>query len=295
MRRRPRAGGVPLPDLSGKTVLVTGANAGIGKETARGLARRGARVVMASRSLERGEAARKDLAREMPEERLEVMRLDLASLADVRRFARDFRSRHVRLDVLVNNAGIHTAHRNVTSEGFETTFVTNHLGPFLLTHELLPVLKVSAPARVVNVASEAHRLGRIHFDDLQLARRWSGIAAYCQSKLANVMFTMELARRLEGTGVTTNAVHPGSVRSNWARGPESGVLRAAVSLASPFLVSVAKGAENSLFAAASPDLEGVSGQYFVRRRERAPSARARDVAAQRRLWAESARLAGVPA
>jgi NAD(P)-dependent dehydrogenase (short-subunit alcohol dehydrogenase family) len=280
-------------DLTGKTVLVTGANAGIGRETARGLARMGAHVVMASRSLERGEAARKDIARDVPLERLEVMRLDLALLADVRRFARDFRSRHARLDVLVNNAGIHTAHRQVTSEGFESTFVTNHLGHFVLTHELLPLLKASAPARVVNVASEAHRLGRMHFDDLQLARRWSGVAAYTQSKLANILFTYDLARRLEGTGVTANAVHPGSVRSNWARGPESGVLRTVVALATPFLVSVEKGAENSIFAASSPDLDGVSGRYLVRKRERAPSHHARNVESQKRLWDESARLAGI--
>ena len=282
-------------DLSGKVVLVTGANAGIGRETVRGLARMGAHVVMASRSLERGEAAKADLAREIPPERLEVMRLDLALLADVRRFARDFRSRHARLDVLVNNAGIHTAHRQVTSEGFESTFVTNHLGHFLLTHELRPLLEASAPARVVNVASEAHRFGRMRFDDLQLARRWSGVAAYCQSKLANVLFTAELARRLAGTGVTANAVHPGSVRSNWARGPESGVLRVAVGLATPFLVTVQKGAENSVYAASSPDLDGASGLYLVRKREWTPSRRARNEEDQARLWAESARLAGVKA
>jgi NAD(P)-dependent dehydrogenase (short-subunit alcohol dehydrogenase family) len=280
-------------DLAGKTVLVTGANAGIGRETARGLARLGAHVVLASRSLERGEAARKDVARDVPGDRLEVMRLDLALLADVRRFARDFRSRHARLDVLVNNAGIHTAHRQVTSEGFESTFVTNHLGHFLLTHELLPLLKAAAPARVVNVASEAHRGGRIRFGDLQMERRWSGVAAYCQSKLANVMFTAELARRLDGTGVTANAVHPGSVRSNWARGPESGFLRTVVGLATPFLLTVEKGAENPIFAASSPDLDGVSGKYLVRKRERAPSRRAQDVEAQKRLWDESARLAGL--
>ena len=281
------------PDLTGKIALVTGANAGIGKETARGLARMGAHVVMASRSLERGEAARADLARDAPPDRLEVMRLDLALLADVRRFARDLRSRHARLDLLVNNAGIHTAHRQVTSEGFEQTFVTNHLGHFLLTRELLPLLQAAPAARVVNVASEAHRGGRIHFDDLQLARRWSGVAAYCQSKLANIMFTAELARRLEGTPITTNAVHPGSVRSNWARGPESGALRLAVALASPFLVSVEKGAENSLFAAIAPQLDRVTGRYLVRKRERAPSRRARDADDQKRLWAESERLAGI--
>lgn len=284
------------PDLSGKIALVTGANSGVGKETARGLAQRGAHVVMAVRSLERGEAAKADLRKDpllAGRDPFEVMRLDVASLADVRRFARDFRSRHERLHVLVNNAGIHTAHRDVTNEGFETTFVTNHLGPFLLTHELLPILKASATARVVTVASEAHRLGRMHWDDLQLSRRWSGVAAYCQSKLANILFAFELARRLEGSGVTSNAVHPGSVRTNWARGPESGLLNTVVTLATPFLISPAKGARTPLHAATAPGLAGVTGRYFVRRKEATPSARARDVEAQRRLWEIGEKLAHV--
>ena len=287
----------PLPDLTGRVALVTGANSGVGKETARGLGRRGAHVVMGCRSLERGGAAKADLTKDgtIPAGRLEVMRLDVASLADVRRFARDFRSRHGRLHVLVNNAGIHTAHRETTHEGFERTFVTNHLGHFLLAHELLPLLKAAAPARVVNVASEAHRLGRMHWDDLQFARRWNGVSAYCQSKLANILFTFELARRLEGTGVTANAVHPGSVRTNWARGPESGVLKTVVGLATPFLISPAKGAENSLMAATSPTLEGVTGRYFVRKKESRPKREARDPDAQRRLWEESEKMTGIPA
>lgn len=283
------------PDLHGRIALVTGANSGVGKETARGLATLGAHVVMGCRSLERGEAAKAELAKDglIPPERLEVMRLDVSSMVDVRRFARDYRSRHDRLHVLVNNAGIHTAHRNVTHEGFETTFATNHLGHFLLTNELLPLLKKSAPVRVVTVASEAHRLGRMHWDDLQLARRWSGVTAYCQSKLANILFASELARRLDGTAVTSNAVHPGSVRTNWARGPESGVLARVVSLATPFLVSPRKGAENPLMAATAPELEGVTGRYFVRRKESRPIREARDPEAQRRLWELSETMVGL--
>lgn len=280
----------PALPLAGKTILVTGANGGIGKETTRGLARLGAHVVMGCRSVERGEAAREELAREVPADRLEVMRLDVSLAADARRFARDFRARHRRLDALVNNAGIHTARREVTEEGVERTFATNHLGPFVLTNELLPLLRASAPARVVTVASEAHRFGGMRWDDLQFAGRWSGVLAYCQSKLANVLFAFELARRLDGTGVTSNALHPGSVRSNWARGPESGLLRLAVGAATPFLVSVEKGAQNSIHVASAPDLASVTGRYFLRKRPRNPSRQARDPEAQRRLWEATERL-----
>lgn len=282
-RRPPR-----VPDLSGKTLIVTGATSGIGRETARELAAMGARVTLAVRDEAKGRA----VAATMPGE-VEVLRLDLADLASVRGFARAFRAAHDRLDVLVNNAGLHTAQRVVTKDGHELTFQTNHLGPFLLTLELLDLLKASAPARVVNVASDAHRGGRLDFDDLMGERRWSGLKAYAQSKLANVEFTYELARRLRGAGVTANAVAPGSVRTGWARGEESGVFRFGVALASPFLLSPERGARTSVWAASAPELEGVTGQY-LRRRKVARSApwsyREKDWL---RLWAESERLVGL--
>ena len=284
--------------MQGKVVLVTGASRGVGLETARGLARAGARVVMAVRSVERGERAREDVLRSEPGARVEVARLDVSDLDDVRRFARAFRASHDRLDVLVNNAGIHTARRVLTPQGFEATFATNHLGHFLLTRELLDLLRRSAPSRVVNVASEAHRFaGGLRLDDLMTEREggpeggtvW-GLHAYARSKLANILFTRELARRLEGTGVSAFAVHPGSVRTGWARGEASGVFRFGVALASPFLLSPEKGARTSLHAATEPGLERLSGSYFVRGRVAGGSAASRDPEAARRLWEESERL-----
>lgn len=270
-----------------KTAIVTGASSGVGLETARGLVARGYHVVLAVRDESRGAAAAREIGGG------EVMRLDLADLDSVRAFAAAFLARHERLDVLVNNAGIHTAHRTTTPQGHETTFATNHLGHFVLARLLLDRLKASAPARVVTVASEAHRFGTMDFDDLMGERRWSGLLAYARSKLANVMFSHALARRLEGTGVTSNAVHPGSVRTQWARREESGAFRFIVALASPFLLSPEKGARTSLRVATDPALERVSGEYFVREKAAKSSALSRDVDAQERLWRESERLTGL--
>lgn len=275
------------PDLSGRNVIVTGATSGIGLVTARELAAMGARVTLAVRDVDKGRAAAAQMKGEVG-----VLRLDLADLADVRRFARDHRAAHAALHVLVNNAGIHTANRVLTRDGHESTFQTNHLGHFLLTLELLDLLKAGAPARVVNVASDAHFFGRLDFDDLMGERRWSGWKAYAQSKLANVAFTYELARRLQGTRVTANAVAPGSVKTGWARGEESGAFRHVVGLASPFLLTPEKGARTSVWAASAPDLESTTGQYLRRSRiaRSAPwSYREED---WRRLWEESENLAG---
>lgn len=244
----------------------------------------GAHVTLAVRNTSKGEEAKADILASVPDARLSVAKLDLASLSDVARFARAFMDGHDRLDILVNNAGLHTARRQVTEDGFELTFQTNHLGHFLLTRILEDLLRASAPARVLTVASEAHRAGRVHWDDLQFAGSWSGVAAYSQSKLANILFSNELARRLEGSGVTSNAVHPGSVRTRWARGEDSGLLRLVVAVASPFLISPEKGARTSVHVAASPDLAGVTGAYFVRRREARPARAGRSVADAVRLW-----------
>jgi NAD(P)-dependent dehydrogenase (short-subunit alcohol dehydrogenase family) len=276
--------------MSGKTVLVTGANRGVGLETARALAARGARVVLAVRSVERGEAARRDILRTTPHARLDVMRLDLADLRDVQRFADELRTSSDRLDVLVNNAGFHTSERALTPQGYESTFAASHLGHFLLTRELLPLLEASAPSRAVTVASEAHRGGTIAFDDLMGERRWSGIRAYTQAKLANVLFAKELARRVEGSGVVSHAVHPGSVRTGWARGEESGAFRFVVALASPFLLSPEKGARTTVHVASSEEAGRVNGEYWVRSRVATPSREARDSEVARRLWSESEEL-----
>ncbi|HEX2022102.1 MAG TPA: SDR family oxidoreductase, partial [Candidatus Thermoplasmatota archaeon] len=242
--------------------VVTGANSGIGLEVARGLARRGLLVVMGVRDVAKGEAARAGVLRDVPDAAIEVERLDLFDYASVRRFARAVQERHPAIRVLVDNAGLHTARRETNAQGHERTFATNHLGHFLLTHELLPALRAAGGARVVVVASEAHRFGRIRFHDLMRARRWSGIFAYNQSKLANVMFAFALARRLEGTGATANAVHPGSVRTGWARGRDSGFFRYAAFVAGPFLIGPERGARTPLRVATDPALAGVTGRYF---------------------------------
>lgn len=279
-----------LPRLDGKLVLVTGANSGIGFETARALAKLGAGVVLGVRDPAKGEEARRAILREAPNARVEVERLDLADLDDVRRFAAAFRAKHPRLDVLVNNAGIHTARFARSPQGFESTFATNHLGPFLLTNELRPTLEAAAPSRVVTVASQAHLGARVDWDDLDLQKDFSGFRAYANSKLFNIWFARELARRLEGTRVTSNVLHPGSVRTRWARGESSGLFRFGVALASPFLLSPEKGARTPLFLAASPEVEGKSGGYYVRRKLAQPSPLARDDAQATRLWETSERL-----
>ena len=274
-----------MTDMEGKVCIVTGATSGVGRETARGLARMGATVVLAVRDAQRGDATRRDISATSGNADVHVLPLDLARLDSVRAFPKAFSARFDRLDVLVNNAGIHTARRELTPDGFELTLATNHIGHFLLTDLLRDVLVRSAPARIVNVASEAHRFSPgFRFADPMSEKHWSGLLAYTQSKLANIMFTFALARRLEGTGVTANAVHPGSVRSGWARGEESGVFRYAAKLATPFLISPEKGARTSLMAATSPEARARSGAYLVRGKISVPSRAARDVEAQERLW-----------
>ncbi len=193
----------------------------------------------------------------------------------------------------MNNAGIYTAKRRITEDGLESTFATNHVGHFLLTNLLLDRLKASAPSRIVNVSSQASRMGRMRFDDLNMSR-WSGWRAYAQSKLANILFTKELARRLEGTGVTANALHPGTVRSNFAL-DEGGAMRIGVLLARPFLISPAQGADTVVYLAASPEVDGVSGEYFYKRRPIRPNPRADDPATAKRLWGVSETLSGLAA
>jgi NAD(P)-dependent dehydrogenase (short-subunit alcohol dehydrogenase family) len=281
--------------VEGKVCVVTGANTGIGLETARALARLGATVVMTARSRPRGEAALADVRASAPGAKVELLELDLASLAKVRAAAAELLARHARIHVLVNNAGLVLSERRETEDGFESTFGVNHLGPFLFTSLLLERLKASAPARVVNVSSRAHTRARgLDFDDLDRRRRsYSSLAAYADSKLANILFTIELARRLEGTGVTANSLHPGVVATGFgADGDTRGVFRYLLAMGRPFLMSPVKGAATSIYLASSPEVEGVSGRYFARCREARTTAAARDAAAARRLWEESERLTG---
>jgi NAD(P)-dependent dehydrogenase (short-subunit alcohol dehydrogenase family) len=275
--------------MQGKVCIVTGANTGIGKETARGLALAGATVILACRDVAKAEAARVDIQRTTRRNDVVVMPLDLGDMESIRSFARAFHERYQRLDVLVNNAGVHTRERRLTKDGFESTFGVNHLGTALLTLELLDLLKRSAPSRVVVVSSDLHYRGKMAWDDLQQERRsFAGIAAYNQSKLANVLFTKALARRLAGTGVTVNALHPGVVATELTRAYPSALIK----LWHLFLISPERGAECTLHVATSPDVADVTGEYFEKSRVKPAAREARDEAAQEKLWKLTMELIG---
>ena len=281
----------PLKDsMRGRVCLVTGATSGIGKVAALELARRGARVLVVSRDQARGEATVAELKVQSASLSIDLLIADLSSQASFHELARDVRSRYDRLHVLVNNAGALYTRRRVTVDGIEATFALNHLAYFLLTELLLPLLKASTPARIVNVASDAHRPGRIRFDDLQGEPRYSGGRAYCQSKLANVLYTYELARRLEGSGVTANALHPGAVATAFWRDVRP-PFRWALPVAQLFMISPERGAETLVHLATSPAVEGVSGKYFVKCAETRSSPASYDTETAGRLWRVSAEMA----
>lgn len=278
--------------MEGTIVLITGGNSGIGRAAAVELARRGARVVLTARDPERGREALEAIRAEGGG-RVECMPLDLSRLGSIVELAEAFTSRYARLDVLINNAGAVLSDRRLTEDGFETTFQANYLGHYLLTRRLVEPLRAAAPARVVHVSSMVHRVARgLDFDDLHGERRYVGFLAYCRSKLANILFSNELARYLESDGVTSNALHPGTIASGFARDGDTRLLSLGARLASPFFGSPARGAELPVRLATDPTLAAVTGAYFERGRPRAPSAAARDREAARRLWAVSETLCG---
>jgi NAD(P)-dependent dehydrogenase (short-subunit alcohol dehydrogenase family) len=279
--------------MAGKVAIVTGANTGIGMETAVGLASQGVRVVITSRNAARGAEAVDDIRERTGSTAVDTMALDLASFASIHRFATDYLDRFDRLDVLVNNAGLVQRRRTETAEGFETTFGVNHLGHFLLTTLLLDRIQASTPARIVVVASDAHRQARrgLDFDDLQSQRSYRPFAVYAKSKLANIYFARELARRLESRGVTANSLHPGFVGSRFARDGDTGMLgNIVMTVARPLALSPEAGARTSVWLATSPDVEGVTGGYFAKCAPSEPTAIAQDDEAARRLWAVSEEL-----
>jgi NAD(P)-dependent dehydrogenase (short-subunit alcohol dehydrogenase family) len=277
--------------LMGKVCLVTGATGGIGLVTARELARGGAVVVGVGRSPERAKAAAAQLRQQTGNAAVEYLVADLSAQAEIRRLAEAFRQRYDRLDVLVNNAGAMFLRREETVDGLERTFALNHLAYFLLTHRLLPVLRASAPARIVNVASAAHVGARLDFDDLQSRRGYRGFRAYGRSKLANVLFTYELARRLAGTGVTANALHPGFVGTGFGQ-QTAGRLAPLWRVVQLFALSPEHGAQTSIYLAGSPAVEGVTGQYFVKQQPVRSSPASYDEAVARHLWEVSLQLTG---
>ena len=279
--------------MENKIILITGANSGIGKATATALAEMGAHVVMMSRDLVKGENARQEVIRVSKNNQVDLMQCDLASMASIRKFASLFLAKYPRLDVLINNAGIFTDKRMETADGFEYQIGVNHLGHFLLTQLLLNLLKKSSPARIINVSSGAHFGGKIDFNDLHLKSKYSSWKSYAQSKLANVLFTYELAHRLSGTGITVNCLHPGFVNTRFAFNRESEKPNWMMKLMKPFTIQPAQGAETSVYLAASPEVEGVTGKYFAKRKEKASSRASYDLVVAEKLWNLSMVLCGM--
>jgi NAD(P)-dependent dehydrogenase (short-subunit alcohol dehydrogenase family) len=278
--------------MAGRTVLVTGGTGGIGRATAVGLAAMGANVAIVGRDRERTEDAAREI-REAGGGQVAAFVADLSVQAEVRRLADEVLGALPRIDVLVNNVGGYWDTRHVTADGLERTFALNHLAPFLLTNLLLDRLRVSAPSRVVTVSSGAHTMGRIDFDDLGGERSYSGMRAYSQSKLANVLFTYALARRLDPGSVTANALHPGMVRTGFGAEDAGALQRLFTPLMRPFMKSPAQGAATSIHLASSPELEGVTGCYFAGGRRKRSSGRTYDEATAERLWQVSAGLVGL--
>ena len=279
--------------MKGKVVLVTGATAGIGEVTARELARMGARVVGVGRDPHKCAGVSASIKAASGNDDVEFLVADLSSLAQVRRLAEEFKSKYARLDVLVNNAGGYFNARQESADGIELTMALNHLNYFVLAHLLLDLLKSSAPARIVNVSSDAHRNGRIDFDDVEMSSGYNGWRMYSQSKLANVLFTYELARRLDGSGVTVNALHPGFVATNFGHN-NGGMMGAVLKLFQRMAAkSPEQGAQTSLHLAASPEVEGVTGKYFADQKQVQSTTASYDEAAAKRLWAWSEEKTGI--
>jgi NAD(P)-dependent dehydrogenase (short-subunit alcohol dehydrogenase family) len=276
--------------IARKTVLVTGATSGIGLEASVKLASMGAELVLVARDRARGEAAVAAVKQRSGANAIALMMCDFASMSQIRALAADVLATCPKLHVLVNNAGSISQTRELTADGIERTFAVNHLGPFLLTNLLLGRLISSAPARVITVSSAAHRGADMPFDNLQFEHGGYGLMrAYGRSKLANVLFTRELDRRLAGTGVTANCLHPGAVATNiWSHAP--GYLRPLLAIARLFMLSAEKGGDRILFLAASPDVDAQSGGYYERNQKVSPSVVARDAAVASELWARSASL-----
>lgn len=289
---QPMAGSGPM---SGKTVLITGGTGGIGRATAIRLASMGAKVGITGRDIGRAQRAAAEIASESGHGAVDIFAADMSSQSEVRRLAGQILAAYPRLDVLINNVGGFWSHRHVTADGLERTFALNHLAPFLLTSLLLDRLIASAPARIVTVASGAQSMGKIDFDDLMGKRKYSGQQAYNQSKLANVMFTYELARRLEGSGVTATVLHPGMTSTGFSSEDPSRVFAPLVAVMRPFMRKPAKGAETPIYLASSPEAAGITGTYFANRAARKSNKASYDRATTARLWDVSAGLVGLDA
>lgn len=282
--------------LDGKTVLITGANTGIGKETAVDLARRGARVILACRDMDRANKAAAEVRKRSGNGNVIVKKLDLASLQSVRTFAKDILANEERLDILINNAGVMSCPKWQTEDGFEMQFGVNHLGHFLLTNCVLDLLKKSSPSRIVNVSSLAHEKGQIHFDDINQDKDYKPWRSYSQSKLANVLFTRELAKRLQGTGVTTYSLHPGVIRTELGRHfwPTIPLWKKIVFTPCMFLIkSPTEGAQTTIYCAVEESLQDQSGLYYSDCAPKTAAPQGLDDEAAKKLWDLSASMVGL--
>jgi NAD(P)-dependent dehydrogenase (short-subunit alcohol dehydrogenase family) len=278
--------------MGGKVILITGGTSGIGKAAATALAGMGATVVITGRNEERGKRALQEIREESGNDGVELILADLTVQDEVRRLAEELRERHNQLEVLVNNAGLVLSERTETPDGIETQLAINHLAPFLLTNLLLDLLKESAPSRIVTVSSDAHRWAKIDLDDLQSRKRYRGMQVYGKTKLANIMFTYELAERLEGTGVTANCMHPGGVNTNFGNN-QGGPMNLLFRLFKPFMRSPEQGADTLIYLASSPAVEGMTGKYLADRKVKAASDAAYDETTRKRLWEASEELTGL--
>lgn len=276
-------------DIKDKICIITGATSGIGRETAKELAKKGAILVLPIRDSLKGDILKDEILEQVPDAQLDFMHCDLASFASIREFATAFKKKYNNLHVLINNAGIWETKKNLTSDGIEKNFAVNHLAPFLLTNLLLDTIKASAPSRIVNVASDAHKQGKINFSDLEFEKKYSTLGSYAQSKLANILFTKKLSQKLKGTGVTTNCLHPGVVSTNlFDKMPK--LLMGAMNL---FMISPQKGAQTTLFLATSPQVEHVSGEYFAKSKSKKPAPQALRQDTADKLWEISEKYVGI--
>lgn len=279
--------------MKGKVVIVTGANSGMGLATTVDLARRGATVIMACRSRERGQAALAEAQRQSGSQRIELLLCDLGSLDSIRNFAEEFTAKYPVLDILINNAGVVTVKRQLTVDGFEMDLGVNHLGHFLLTNLLLESLKRAEQGRIVVVASGAYKIGAMHYKDPTLSRGYNPAKAYARSKLANILFAKELAVRLKDTNVTVNSLHPGAVGTNIGVNRETGFGRSVLKLLSLFFLTPEQGADTAIYLATEPELNEVTGQYYYRRKMKELTARAKDTQEAKRLWQWSLEQVGL--
>lgn len=279
-----------MANLDGKICIVTGANSGVGKITALELAKMGAEVIMVCRNQKKGEEALADILLKSKSNKVKLMLCDFSSQKSIRAFVEEFKSQYNKLHILVNNAGLIIPERKLTEDGIESTFAINHLGYFLTTNLLLDLLKDSAPSRIVNVSSEGHKIGHINFNDINYENnKYKSMNVYCDSKLANILFTKELAKKLKGTNVTANCLHPGVVNTNFASdySEKFGFIS---KLVKGFFITPEKGAETQIYLASSPEVEGISGEYFDKKKIKTPSKEARDAEVAEKLWKLSEKM-----